>query len=319
MVLHPTTLGGFAMDDERILILGTGAMACLFAARLAPVADVIMLGTWEEGIRALQENGVHIIEADGVEHRVSVRATNDPVECSGAAHALVLVKSWQTSRAADQLITCLSEGGIALTLQNGMGNLEKLRGKLGFERAALGVTTMGATLVGPGTVRVGGVGPTHIVPNQRLEPMVDWLRQVGFSIEESYDLESLVWGKLVINTAINPLTAILKVANGELIEQRDATHLMFAAARETAAVAHAKGVKLPFQEPEFEVVNVAHRTAKNHSSMYQDILRGAPTEIDAICGAIVEEGEKLGIPTPTNQTYLHLIRAMVQIEKEVER
>jgi 2-dehydropantoate 2-reductase len=306
------------MNDDRILIVGTGAMACLFAARLAPVVDVIMLGTWEEGIRALQEKGVRIIESDGSEHTFSVRATPNPAECVGARHALVLVKSWQTSRAANHLVTCLSEDGIALTLQNGMGNLETLQEILGSERAALGVTTTGATLVAPGLVRVGGSGPTHLVPNMRLEIMMNWLRKAGFTIEESRDLESLVWGKLVINSGINPLTAVLRVTNGELLEMRDAVWLMKRAAREAAAVAHAKGVKLPFDEPEVAVENVAQRTAKNYSSMYQDVLRGAPTEIEAICGAVVEEGAKLGIPTPINEIYVHLIRAIVTTDKEME-
>jgi 2-dehydropantoate 2-reductase len=306
------------MNDERLLIVGTGAMACLFAARLSPVVDVLMLGTWKEGIHALREKGVRIIESDGIERSISVRVTSDPAECVGTRHALVLVKSWQTSRAADQLRTCLSEDGIALTLQNGLGNLQKLQEILSSERAALGVTTMGATLVAPGIVRVGGKGPTHLVPGKRLETMVNWLRQAGFTIEESRDLESLVWGKLIINSGINPLTAILRVTNGELLERRDAIWLMNRAAREATAVAFAKGVRLPFDQPELEVANVAQRTAKNYSSMVQDVLRGAPTEIEAICGAVVNEGAKLGIPTPINEIYLHLIRAIVTTDKEME-
>jgi 2-dehydropantoate 2-reductase len=309
-------LGGLIMNNDRVLSVGTGAMACLFAARLAPVVDLIMLGTWEEGIRALQKDGVRIIEADGSENRISVRATNQLTECAGAVNALVLVKSWQTARAANQLATCLAENGIALTLQNGLGNLEQLQERLGNDRATLGVTTMGATLVGPGLVRVGGEGPTHIVPNPCLEPMLNWLRQAGFLVQESSDLEGLVWGKLVINVGINPLTAIMRVANGELLGRKDAIWLMNAAAREAEAVANAKGVSLPFSEPELEILNVAHRTAKNHSSMYQDILRGAPTEIEAICGAIVAEGERFGVPTPINETYYHLIRAMAHLERE---
>ena len=138
------------MDNDRILIVGTGAMACLFAARLAPVVDLIMLGTWEEGIRALQKDGVRIIEADGSEKRISVRATHQLADCAEARSALVLVKSWQTARAARQLMTCLAKDGIALTLQNGLWNLEELEERLGSDRATLGVTTMGATLVGPG-------------------------------------------------------------------------------------------------------------------------------------------------------------------------
>jgi 2-dehydropantoate 2-reductase len=275
-----------------------------------------MLGTWVEGIQALQEHGVRIIESDGSEHSVSVRATRHTAECAGATSALVLVKSWQTASAADQLVECLQEDGIALTLQNGMGNLEKLREKLGVERAALGVTTTGATLLEPGLVRDGGMGPTYIVPNERLEAMFDWLHRAGFTIQESSDLAGLVWGKLVINAAINPLTAILKVANGKLLESKDAIWLMKAIAMESESVAQALGVNLPFEEPELEILNVAHRTAQNHSSMYQDILRGAPTEIDAICGAIVEEGAKSGVSTPINETYLHLIHAMVSMEEE---
>jgi 2-dehydropantoate 2-reductase len=197
-----------------------------------------------------------------------------------------------------------------------MGNLEKLREKLGEDRAALGVTTTGATLLEPGLVRMGGMGPTHIVPQERLKRMVHWFRQTGFTVEESRDLQSLLWGKLVINAGINPLTAILRVPNGELLARRDAAWLMCAAAREAVAVAEAKGVDLPFEESELEVMNVAQRTAKNHSSMYQDILRGAPTEIDAICGSIVEEGSKHGVPTPINETFLHLIRAFIDIPKE---
>jgi 2-dehydropantoate 2-reductase len=314
----PLHEGHTSMKDERILIVGTGAMACLFAARLAPMVDVIMLGTWQEGIRALREQGVCILESDGEERRFSVTATDNTAECSGVREALVLVKSWQTIRAANQLATCLGEEGIALTLQNGMGNLEKLQEALGKGRAALGVTTTGATLVNPGLVRVGGSGPTHIVPHERLERLVFWLRQAGFVIQESTDLESLVWGKLVVNAGINPLTATLRVPNGALLEKKDATLLMHAAAKEVAAVAEAKGVDLPFEESEIEVAKVAHRTAKNHSSMFQDILRGAPTEIDAICGAIVKEGRMLGVSTPVNETLWHLVRALADIDEEAQ-
>jgi 2-dehydropantoate 2-reductase len=306
------------MKDERILIVGTGAMACLFASRLAPLVDVVMLGTWQEGIQALQERGVRILESDGEERRFSVTATDNPAECYGTEDALVLVKSWQTARAADQLANCLEDDGIALTLQNGMGNLEKLQERLGKGRAALGVTTTGATLLEPGLVRMGGSGPTHIVPRARLERLVSWLRQAGFVIHESNDLEGLVWGKLVVNAGINPLTAMLRVPNGELLERKDATLLMQAAAKEVVAVAEAKGVELPFEEPELEVVKVAHNTAKNHSSMFQDILRGAPTEIDAICGAIVREGHRYGVSTPVNETFWHLVRALADTNKEVQ-
>ncbi|MBM2844516.1 MAG: uncharacterized protein HW404_2353, partial [Anaerolineales bacterium] len=151
-----------------VLIAGSGAMACLFGARLSAHADVTLLGTWPEGVAALQRHGVRL-EAGGMETRHAVRVTSDPADCRGARFALVLVKSWQTGRTAAMLADCLGPDGVALTLQNGLGNLEELSAVLGQERAALGVTTMGATLVGPGAVRVGGTGPTYIARQPRLE------------------------------------------------------------------------------------------------------------------------------------------------------
>jgi len=86
---------------------------------------------------------------------------------------------------------------------------------------------------------------------------------------------------------------------------------MNAAALETTQVAEAQGIKLPYDEPSQEVEEVARRTAENESSMLQDIRRGAPTEVDAINGAVVREGERLGVPTPVNGSLWNLVRAKV--------
>jgi 2-dehydropantoate 2-reductase len=294
-----------------LLIVGTGAMACLFGARLAEHTQVTLLGTWPEGLEALQTRGVRLRETNGNEHIVPVVAIKDPALCVGTKFALVLVKSWQTQRAANQLAACLAEDGIALTLQNGLGNLETLQQKLGTERAALGVTTTGATLLGPGHVRAGGTGLTHLGPHPRLKPLADLLRQASFSVEFAEDLEGLLWGKLAINAGINPLTAILRVPNGILCELPHARRLMQTAAQETAAVASALGIAIPYDNAATAVTEVAMNTASNHSSMLQDILRGAPTEIDAISGAVAHHAESQSIPAPVNRTLWHLIHALI--------
>ncbi|MEZ4769665.1 MAG: 2-dehydropantoate 2-reductase [Caldilineales bacterium] len=144
-----------------VLVVGTGALASFFAARLAAAdAQVTMLGRWPDGLAALQARGACLVEADGREACWPVRATADPIACRPAGLALVLVKSWQTQRAAAQLASCLAADGIALTLQNGWGNRETLQAQLGAQRVAAGVTTLGATLLGPGRVR-GRRRPDH--------------------------------------------------------------------------------------------------------------------------------------------------------------
>lgn len=298
--------------ESDIVIAGTGAMACLFGARLAPFAKVVLLGTWPEGLDALRRNGIRLVEMDGTEKAYPVTATNDPAICAGVGCALVLVKSWQTERAARQLEACLDSDGIALTLQNGLGNLEILQGALGEERSALGVTTMGATLLGPSRARVGGEGKTYLGSHPRLHRVTSLLEMAGFETEIVEDLKGHVWGKLAINAGINPLTALLGVPNGRLVEIPDAEYLMKAAAEEVAAVAAAGGIRFPYEDAGAITARVAARTASNRSSMLQDVERGAPTEIEAINGAVVREGERLGVPTPVTRTMRHLVRALVE-------
>ena len=296
---------------KEILIVGTGALATLFAARFSAAGvDVTMLGTWKAGLDALRKEGARLVGLDGVERAYPVRVTDNPIECRGARLVLVLVKGWQTERAARQLYTCLDEDGLALTLQNGLGNREILVGTLDQQRVALGVTTIGATLLAPGLARLGGEGVVSLEAHPCLDPLEAILRAAGFAVTVVEDARSLVWGKLVISAAINPLTALLRLPNGELLQRPAARSLMGELAREAAAVARAIGVSLPFESPESTAEEVARRTAANRSSMLQDVLRGAPTEIDAICGAIVRNGEERGVPTPVNRLMWHLVKAL---------
>ena len=299
-----------------ILLVGTGAMATLFAARLSEAGHTVsMLGTWKRGLDALKENGARLQDADGKERAFKVHATDDPAEVSGAKFALVLVKSWQTERVAGQLKGLLAGDGLALTLQNGLGNREILARDLGPGRVAVGITTTGASLLGPGLVRAGGEGVISIeraqppAGNPALGPLEKLLRSAGFNLQVVNDARSLIWGKLVINAAINPLTALLRIPNGELLSHPNARRVMASLARETADVAAAENVRLPFSNPVRAAEDVARQTAANHSSMFQDVRRGAPTEIDAICGAVTRRAEYHGIAAPYNRTCWQLVRA----------
>lgn len=301
------------MNDERVLIVGTGALACLFAARLAAAGiPVAMLGNWQAALQALSQHGIRLTALDGQPSVVRVFATDDADEVRGVRQAIVLVKSWQSERAAKQLGRCLAADGVALTLQNGWGNREILSEILGAERVALGVTTLGATLIAPGEVRQAGDGIISLGAQPRLAPLVEYLRRTGFEIEICQNLEGLVWGKLVINAAINPLTALLGVPNGELLQRPTARQLMHRAAEEAARVAKAQGIELPYPDPIEMVETVAQRTAGNLSSMLQDVRRGAPTEVDAICGAVVRAARIVELPTPTLELLWLLVRAQVE-------
>jgi 2-dehydropantoate 2-reductase len=280
----------------QVTIWGTGAMACFFAARfaLSGVARITMLGTWAEAIHAIRGNGICIEDAAGT-RIAGVDAEFYDAPVPPADLAIVLVKSWQTPRVAARLEKTLKPGGAAISLQNGLGNIEALGG-----RAFAGVTSEGATLIAPGHVAHRGSGATHIAAPEYVAELF-W--QAGFEAHRCAPekAESLIWGKLAVNCGINPLTALLGVRNGELLKQRSAAVLMGKAALECAAVARARGIELPYADPAAKARETARMTAENRSSMLRDILRGAQTECDAINGAVAREGKRLGVPVPVNE------------------
>ena len=299
---------------QPVLILGTGAMACLFAGRLAAVGvPVIMLGSWKQALSALDTFGVRIDEKDASPSAYPVRTATSPEHVGRVQYALVLLKSWQTAQAARQLTRCLAPDGVAMTLQNGIGNGEILVEILGSDRVAVGVTTYGGYLLEPGLVRPAGQGVISIGEHPHVAALAATLREAGFFVEISPDVTTLLWGKLVINASINPIAALLNLTNGGVVEYESTRKLLDAAVKEATAVATAKGINLPYADPQGTVETIARRTAANRSSMLQDLLRGAQTEADAILGAIVQAGEQTGVPTPVLYTLWNLVKARVEI------
>lgn len=297
-----------------ITIIGTGALGSLLAFYLSSVQThtVWMVGSWAEQIAAIQSRGLVCLHGQQTEQRM-VRVTSDPEQVGACDIALVLVKSGQTATAIERILPLMHASTLVITLQNGLGNYEKLTQAFGEERVVQGVTMLGATMLEPGRIRHAGSGPTYFAgtaaQSARLTELVALFQAAGMVAEQRSDVEALIWGKLVINVGINGLTALLRVPNGALLERASAQALLTELVTEAVAVAHARGIALP-GDPLAQVLAVARATGANRSSMLQDIERGVPTEIAAINGAIVREGKRLGIETPYNRAVTLLIEAI---------
>jgi 2-dehydropantoate 2-reductase len=289
-------------------------MGCLFGARITPHADVTLIGSWPEQIEALRRAPLDVLTLDGHEERVRLHATSDIDSVGLVDVALIMTKTPKSDLAAQGAAHVLAPDGLAITLQNGLGNLEVLARSVGSERAALGVTTQGATIDGPGRLVHGGAGPTHLATHPaidaRLRATATLFVRAKIETHVVANVTAWVWGKLAINAAINPLTAILHVPNGALLESEWARRLMRRAAYEVATVAAEQNIHLPFEDAAARAEEVAVSTARNRSSMLQDMLRGVETEIEAISGAVVRAGESLGINTPANKILYELVKAL---------
>ncbi len=299
----------------RIAIIGAGAMGSLFGSMLSSVSTVYLIDPFEAHIQAINKNGLIVEKTDGPSETYHLFAFTDPDKVEpGVDLAIIFTKSCQTEEAAKTAKLLLGQKGLALTLQNGLGNLEVIEKVLGKDRAVAGVTSHGGTLIGPGHTRHAGQGPTYIANSpenaQSLNRIVETFRAGGIDVSLSENLDSLIWGKLLINVGINALAAILRVPNGILGITPECEKIMGNAVSEAAAVVKALGIQLPYKNPLEQVRKVCANTAENRASMLQDILKRAGTEVSVINRAIAEKGKALGIPTPYNIFLSEIIEAL---------
>jgi 2-dehydropantoate 2-reductase len=124
-----------------------------------------------------------------------------------------------------------------------------------------------------------------------------------------YDIRPHLWGKLLANAAINPIAALLDVRNGTIGDDPNAAELARAIAVESAAVARAAKVSLPFSDAWEYVRGVIAQSGDQRNSMTVDLNARMKTEIDAINGAIVAAGRRYGVPTPFNEAVTRMVKA----------
>lgn len=275
----------------RVAILGMGAIGHVVAKALDGQADV------------------ELVRVDRT--RTPLRDGEAPVQA-----AVVCTKTFGTEWAATIAQRILAPDGVVTTVQNGLGNYEKLVETVGAERVSLGAIYVGARLLPDGSLHATGPGrvelarPTDPNARGRLERLAQHLSDGGMQVSVVDDAWPTVWRKLAVNAAMNPTTALFSLTNGELLTHAAAGPLSDELARETARVASAAGVALDEEGAVAAWRDIATRLGANKSSMLQDLEAGKPTEIEAINGAVAREGRRLGVDAPVNEAITLLMNAV---------
>ena len=325
----------------RVAIVGAGAMGSLVAGllRVSPFLsandEIWLVGaeSTKAHLAAMATDGLRFEVRPNVAALLSplmlarlqnpvhdVHLIQDPALAYPCDLAIVLVKSYRTAQAGQQVAHLLASGGLVLSLQNGLGNVEMLVAHVTDNTAQVtqGTSLLGASLAQPGHVVIGGLGSTTLgstlaltmAQQQTLEWFKQGLTQVGAVVNITDNVQSIIWGKLVVNCAVNPIAALLDVTNGTLLEYAATRQLLSQVALEVAAVARAAHIKLPFLDAQApaQAMQAAQINADNICSMVQDLRLHRPTEIEAINGAVVREAARLGLDVPVNRTLTELIR-----------
>lgn len=292
-----------------ILVIGAGAVGSVLGMALGRDHEVTVC-VRPARVDACVREGIRLEGA--VQAHFHPRCVSSPPPSSGDDYDMIMIatKAYDTEEAAIAAAPLVNERSIVVSVQNGMNNLDILTREFG-DRAVIGVTTMGATKLQGGAVRLVSRGRTLVgSPTGRsdlAERVADALRSGGLEAEAVPDIRREVWFKAVINASINPLASLTGCPNGHLLRHPHLTELSKMCCLEAARAAGRNGIELPADLFE-KVEEVIARTGENRCSMLQDLESGRRTEVDQITGSLVAAGEAKGAGMMINRALWSLVR-----------
>jgi 2-dehydropantoate 2-reductase len=304
----------------RIAIVGAGAIGCLFGILLHESGQsVLLVHHHKETVWYVRKKGLTLQRLSGKTIRARVKVKQSLSEQDSPDLVMLTVKAYDTETAARQLGRVLPGGIPVLSVQNGFGNIETISRFLPKHAAIAGATTEGALLRKPGDVVHTGKGTTWLGEidghlTGRLRAIKSVLRDAGFRTEASENISGVMWSKAIVNSAINPITAIARVSNGELLRNPNLLDATLHVLDEGVAVANAQRIS-PALSPIPLLFRVLNSTRTNESSMLRDIVSGRTTEIRQLNGWIAARGKRSGVDTPYNSLVTQLVLGLEHAQK----
>lgn len=301
----------------RILIVGAGALGGLVGASLTRAgADVTLLEANAARARLLDEAGLQITQAGREEICVPIRVVTSVDGLAPFDLVFIAVKTYQTDAAVRAVLPVVGPGTWFLSMQNGIGNTEVIAALVGPERVLCGITYHSIQHAGPGRLQYrAGIKPIQIAPfagaiAPEVETIGELFRQAGLDTVVVPNIDHTVWQKLLHNAVVNPTSAVTGLTCRQMLADPDLMAFMRDLCHEIVAVMRARGVPIVDEEDPFRpVVGSLRALGKNRPSMWQDLSRGMPTEVDALNGAIVAEARRLGLSAPHNEALVRFIHS----------
>ena len=309
-------------------IVGAGALGLLYGGKLLAAGNQVRFWTRTTAqADLLSHDGVTLVERDEELHVLPDQIQAKPIskltdtwENKPGEWLLLMVKQTSIDDFIHEMGPLQDHMLNIACFQNGMGHLEKLQSALPNSLLCSAITTEGAkrsqrqvTRAGAGETSLGSLNLDIIasisIEEERIITLSRLLQQAGFDCTVSNEIDKLIYRKLLINAVINPLTALWRIPNGELIIKEERKRLMRQLYEEVLLVYSECGIYLG-QNMWDQLISVCRSTATNTSSMLADVLAGRGTEVGSINGHIVKMAQKLGLAVPTHEILLHLIEGM---------
>ena len=298
----------------KISIVGAGAMGSLFGGLLAESGnEVTLIDVNDAHIGAVRTQGLRLA-TDGGERQVTTLKALRPEDAVGFPDLLlVFTKTLHTSAALSGVAHLIGPDVHVLSLQNGLGNVEKIAGFVPPERVLIGVTTWPADMVGPGHVQSHGKGVVRLMAADGIErPFVSQVAEVltkaGLDCTSDRTVWAAIWEKVAFNAALNSICAVSGCTVDELGKVPDGSRLANDVVTEVLSVAMRMGIDVDPAKCWGNVASAIVQHKGHKPSMLQDVLAGRHTEVESINGAVVALAAPLNIKLPVTETLLALVR-----------
>lgn len=301
-----------------IAIIGAGAMGCRFGASFLEAGSEIWLyDVWREHIQKIQEEGLTIEDDTGEKRLLSFHAVHEIREVPVADIVIIFTKSMYTKAAVTEALPIIGSHTVLLTLQNGLGNIEDIREVTAGKPIIAGTTNYASDLLGPGHVELKGSGLTKMTAldkcvDERAEQLTVMLRKAGHHAEVSRDVMIEIWEKVAFNAALNTTTAITGLTVGGMGKLPVSRELLFDIASEIISVARSEGIAADECRVHKTIESVfdSKMSGDHKTSMLQDRILKRKTEIEAICGKVIELGKIHGVDVPRLECIYALIKTI---------
>ena len=294
----------------RIAIIGAGGVGGFFGAKLYASGQDVRFIARGVHLAAMQRAGLTVHCPDGDLHVPAERITGDPSSVGNAEAILLCVKTYDTAAAARNMAPMLLKETVVISLQNGLESEQTLQGMIPAGTVYSGVAYVYSTITAPGVVAEMGK-PRKIqfgllsgsATSRRAEAVVDALLHAGVDTEFSTDIRPALWKKFIFIAAVGGLTAVTGLTLGEILVVSRTSALLASAMRETEAIARALGIPLEPDHVDSVFEKLSNFNNETRSSLYYDLTHEKPLEIEALSGAVVRYGAKLGILTPVHEFF----------------
>jgi 2-dehydropantoate 2-reductase len=293
------------MMIDQVIVLGGGAIGSVYAAKLAARHDVLLIAR-RPHVDAIRRDGLRITGCETLSPAMRAETT---IEAILPGTLILLVTKVYDSRAAIAPLTDkLRDDTVIVCVQNGLGSEEIVKEQVAGRCTVLrAITQFGAIFRQPGVVHYTSAGYTLLEPGARSAEVATLLSASGLEGRVSADIKREIWRKLIFNCVINPITAIVGCEVGDIADAR-LDPLKQLVIDECLQVAHADGVT--FDVDFLRTITEVFSGARTIASMRQDLLKGKPTEIDHMNGAVTALGRRHGIACPVNSALAAIITSM---------